>query len=994
MVVIFVISTIITTLVAVLIPWLPESASEEMDGIVFTYWFATVICIGIFALVTAVIIEAVMSFRVQPDDDTDGPPIHGHTGLEIAWTVVPAILVIAIGVVSAVVLSQNADARDGSLKVRVFAQQFAWTFRYGDDVRSDELVLPLDRSVEFEFTSADVIHSFWIPEMGQKQDVVPGISTDIVVTPTRTGRFTLVCTELCGLGHSTMRAPVRVLEQGAFDQWLEQRAAAAEEEAGGGSTGGEGEDGRRRGRRRAGARPDDVRGGRLRRLPRVRACRQRRGDRACVERARGNRRAGRCPGGRVRPSGHRRARSGARRGLPGRGHAKGLRREPDARAARRARRVSERRGRNERMTATVEEHAAHGTGDGHHAPPAPPRGRLMRPGYLRAIWTTSLFFLLGMYIVVTVRWIAGWDPVYQWEIIVLVAGMVTAPLGFLLGIGAFDYWLYWISGRPTVADDHANHGAYRWQDYFKVNTDHKVIGVQYLVTTFFFFLAGGFLAMLFRAELAQPGMQFFDTQTYNGLVSAHATLMIFVFIIPAFAGLANFAVPLMLGAPDMAFPRLNALSFWMLPIAGVLFMASFLAPGGAFATGWTSYAPLASEQPFGQVFFNMGVQWAGASSIATALNFLVTIITMRAPGMTFWRMPLLVWANFTTSLLVVIATPFIAGSQFFVMFDRMMNTSFFTPENGGYVLGYQHIFWFYSHPAVYIMILPGFGIISEIIAVMSRKPIFGYRLMAISLLGILVLGFSVWAHHMFVAGMADWLRVPMMISTLLIAVPTGVKVFSWLATLWEGKIHLNTPMLFALGFVSMFVIGGLSGIYLAAVPIDIHASDTYFIVAHIHYVLFGGSVFTIFAGIYYWFPKMTGRMYNERLGKLHFWLTFVWFNVTFFPMHWVGLVGMPRRVADYAGTFGALNMVVTIASFALGASVVIFMYNIITSWARGPLAGDNPWRAMTIEWQVTSPPPVFNFDEIPQVVGGPYEYGVPGAKHAVLKGGALQEARV
>ena len=328
-----------------------------------------------------------------------------------------------------------------------------------------------------------------------------------------------------------------------------------------------------------------------------------------------------------------------------------------------------------------------------------------------------------------------------------------------------------------------------------------------------------------------------------------------------------------------------------------MFLCSFLAPGGAFATGWTSYAPLASEQPIGQVFFNMGVQWAGASSILTALNFLVTIITMRAPGMTFWRMPLLVWANFTTSLLVVIATPFIAGSQFFVMFDRVMHTSFFTPDEGGYVLGYQHIFWFYSHPAVYIMILPGFGIISEIISVMSRKPIFGYRLMAISLLGILVLGFSVWAHHMFVAGMADWLRIPMMISTLLIAVPTGVKVFSWLATLWEGRIQLNTPMLFALGFISMFVIGGLSGIYLASVPITIHASDTYFIVAHIHYVLFGGSVLTIFAGIYYWFPKMTGRMYNERLGKLHFWLTFVSFNLTFFPMHWVG----PRRDAAPRG---------------------------------------------------------------------------------------------
>ena len=402
-------------------------------------------------------------------------------------------------------------------------------------------------------------------------------------------------------------------------------------------------------------------------------------------------------------------------------------------------------------------------------------------------------------------------------------------------------------------------------------------------------------------------MQYVDTQTFNGLVSEHAALMIFLFIIPAFAGLANFAVPLMLGAPDMAFPRLNALSYWLLPIAGIMFLCAFLAPGGAFATGWTSYAPLAVDQPLGQVFFNMGVQWAGASSIMTALNFLVTIITMRAPGMTFWRMPLLVWANFTTSLLVVIATPFIAGSQFFVMFDRVMHTNFFNVAEGGYVLGYQHIFWFYSHPAVYIMMLPGFGIISEVMAVFSRKPIFGYRLMALSLMGILVLGFSVWAHHMFVAGMAPWLRVPMMVTSMIIAVPTGIKVFSWLATMWEGRLHFRTPMLFALGFISMFVLGGLSGIFLASVPIDIAASDTYFIVAHIHYVLFGGSVFTIFAGIYYWFPKMTGRMYYERLGKLHFWLTFIGFNGTFFPMHWVGLQGMPRRVADYAAAVRRLE---------------------------------------------------------------------------------------
>jgi cytochrome c oxidase subunit 1 len=634
--------------------------------------------------------------------------------------------------------------------------------------------------------------------------------------------------------------------------------------------------------------------------------------------------------------------------------------------------------------------AAHGRG-----PARDERSVFLRPNLLRALWVAAVFFLIGMYIVVGIRWIAGWDPTYDWTIIVLVGGLVSAPIGFLVGLGSFDYWLYYLSGRPTLPEDHSSHGAYSWRDYFRVNTDHKVIGVQYLVTTIVFFVIGGLMAMIFRAELAQPGLQFVDAQTFNGLVSMHAALMIFLFIIPAFAGLANFVVPLMLGAPDMAFPRLNALSFWLLPIAGVLFLCSFLAPGGAFAAGWTGYAPLASDSPVGSMFFNMGVQWAGASSIMTALNFLVTIITMRAPGMTFWRMPLLVWANFTTSLLVVIATPFIAGSQFFVMFDRVMHTSFFVPEGGGYVIGYQHIFWFYSHPAVYIMMLPGFGIVSEVISTMARKPIFGYRLMALSLLGILVLGFSVWAHHMFVAGMADWLRVPMMVTTLLIAVPTGIKVFSWLATLWEGKIHLTTPMLWALGFVSMFVIGGLSGIYLGSVPIDIHASDTYFIVAHIHYVLFGGSVFTIFAGIYYWFPKMTGRMYNERLGKTHFWLTFVSFNLTFFPMHWVGLRGMPRRVFDYSDEFGDLNLVISIASFVLGASVVIFLYNMITSWARGPLAGSNPWGAMTLEWQVTSPPPVFNFDEIPQVVAGPYEYGVPGARHAVLHGGALQEeARV
>ena len=326
----------------------------------------------------------------------------------------------------------------------------------------------------------------------------------------------------------------------------------------------------------------------------------------------------------------------------------------------------------------------------------------------------------------------------------------------------------------------------------------------------------------------------------------------------------------------------------------------------------------------------------------TALNFLVTIITMRAPGMSFFRLPLLVWANFATSLLVVIATPFIAASQFFVLLDRGLGFNFFNAAKGGDVLMYQHVFWFYSHPAVYIMILPGFGIISEVIAVKARKPIFGYRMMAFSLLAIVGLGFTVWAHHMFTSGMANWIRIPMAITTAIIAVPTGIKVFSWLATLWRGVLHLDTPMLFALGFITTFTLGGISGVMLAMVPFDIHVSSTYFIVAHIHYVLFGGSLMTIFAGVYYWFPKMTGRMYDERLGKWHFWTTFVFMNLTFGPMHILGLQGMPRRVATYAAKFADLNLFISIASFGLGAVTLIFVYNMVTSWRGGPIAARQP----------------------------------------------------
>ena len=613
--------------------------------------------------------------------------------------------------------------------------------------------------------------------------------------------------------------------------------------------------------------------------------------------------------------------------------------------------------------------------------------RLRAPGLHRGILATPLGIALAYAIVLPIRAASGYHPVLDGTAILQVA-MITSPFAFLIGLGAFDYWFYWAIGRPTRPEDHSGHGARSWKDYFRVNTDHKVIGVQYVVHSFLYFMIGGLFAMLMRVQLAQPGGKFVDANTYNGLFSVHATILIFLFVIPVFAGLANFVLPLMIGAPDMAFPRLNALSFWLLPIAGLMLLASFFAPGGSFASGWTAYAPLSTTAPIGQVFFTIGVQFAGASSIATALNFLVTIITMRAPGMSFFRMPLLVWANFSTSLLVVIATPFIAASQFFVLLDRALGFNFFSAGHGGDVLMYQHVFWFYSHPAVYIMMLPGFGIISEVIAVKARKPIFGYRMMAFSLLAIVVLGFTVWAHHMFTSGMPGWIRDPMMITTAIIAVPTGVKIFSWLATLWRGVLHMDTAMLWAMGFITMFTLGGISGVMLAMVPFDLHVSKTYFIVAHIHYVLFGGSVFTIFAGVYYWFPKMTGRMYDERLGRWHFWTTLVFFNITFAPMHLIGIQGMPRRVADYSSQFATWNLIISFASFALGLSTLIFVYNMVVSWRGGPRAVANPWRGMTLEWQVSSPPPIFNFDSLPTIVGGPYEYGVPGAVHAVFRDGA------
>jgi cytochrome c oxidase subunit 1 len=599
----------------------------------------------------------------------------------------------------------------------------------------------------------------------------------------------------------------------------------------------------------------------------------------------------------------------------------------------------------------------------------------------RAVVFSTVFIGAAFAIVFLARSIFGLTPTWEPQVYNAVAAAM-GTLGFVIGIGCCDYWGRWLRGKKVSMEDHSMHGAYSWRDYLKVNTDHKVIGVQYLVAILTFLLVGGAFALLVRTELATPGETIGDAQTFNGLFSVHATIMIFLFVIPGFAALVNYVLPIMIGAKDMAFPRLNALSFWLLLPGGVMMAIS---PAfGAFAAGWTAYAPLASQGGTGQTLFQVGVQAVGISSIMSAINILVTVFTMRAPGMTVWRMPLLVWGSATQSALVVFGTPFIAGSQFLTMFDRIMGTNFFNAAQGGDVIMYQHVFWFYSHPAVYIMILPGFGLISDVVATFSRKPIFGYRAIAFSTVAIAVLGFGVWAHHMFVSGMAAWLRVPMMITTIIIAVPTGVKIFGWLGTIWRGKLHMKTPMLYACGFIATFVIGGLSGVILGTIPTDIQVTDTYFIVAHIHYVFVAGSLLTILAGIFYWYPKMTGRMYNERLGVIGFWLMFIGLNATFLPMHWLGMHGMPRRVATYDDRFLGLNQFISAASFLMGIAMLVILYNLITSLWKGERAPWNPWRARSLEWLVSSPPSVFNFDATPQVVGGPYQFGIPGARHAVV----------
>ncbi|MBO0352096.1 cytochrome c oxidase subunit I [Phormidium pseudopriestleyi FRX01] len=515
-----------------------------------------------------------------------------------------------------------------------------------------------------------------------------------------------------------------------------------------------------------------------------------------------------------------------------------------------------------------------------------------------------------------------------------------------------------------------------WREYFSFSTDHKVIGIQYLVCTFIFYLIGGALATAVRTELATPDSDFVSRELYNGLFTIHATVMIFLWIVPAGTGaFGNYLIPLMIGARDMAFPRLNAIAFWLIPPGGILLLSSFFV--GAAGAGWTSYPPLSTTgEKAGEFIWILSVLILGTSSILGGINFLTTILKMRMPGMGLNDMPLFCWAMLAASALILISTPVLAGALILLAFDLIAGTAFFNPMGGGDPVVYQHMFWFYSHPAVYIMILPIFGMISDILPVHARKPIFGYQAIAYSSMAISFLGLIVWAHHMFTSGTPGWLRMFFMVATMIIAVPTGIKVFSWLATVWGGKLRLNSAMLFGLGFVSMFVIGGLSGIMIASVPFDIHVHDTYFIVAHLHYVLFGGSVFGLYGGIYHWFPKMTGRMMNESLGKLHFFLTLIGFNLCFLPMHYLGLQGMPRRVAEYDPKFATVNLICTVGSYILAVSTIPLIINAVWSWIGGAKASGNPWDALTMEWQTTSPPPVENFIGEPVRLTGPYDYGM------------------
>jgi len=535
------------------------------------------------------------------------------------------------------------------------------------------------------------------------------------------------------------------------------------------------------------------------------------------------------------------------------------------------------------------------------------------------------------------------------------------------------------------------------------STDHKMIGKQFMFMSLMMMILGGGLAMLVRWQLAWPGSAvpgmgwvpepymingILSPSFYNTAFTMHATIMIFFVVMPILVGaFGNFLIPLMIGTKDMAFPVLNMLSFWVALLSGIIMLVGFVVPGGHAAAGWTSYPPLAAVPAYtgvdwGQSIWCISLVVLGISSLMGSINYITTVINMRAPGMTWFRLPLVIWALFITAILLLLALPVLTAALGMLLMDQLAGTSFFLPKGGGQPILWQHLFWFFGHPEVYIMILPAMGVTSDVLATFARKPIFGYRAMTYSIMGIAFLGWIVWGHHMFQSGMSPVLGTSFMISTMVIGVPSAIKVFNWLGTIWGGSIRFTTAMLFALGFIAMFLIGGLSGVYMASTAVDLFIHDTYFIVAHIHYVLFGGSIFGIFAGIYYWFPKMYGRMMNETMGKIHFALTFVFFNCTFFPMHILGIGGHMRRIYnpayyEFLKPLMYWNRFITVSALLLGAAQFIFAINFFYSMYAGRKAERNPWRANTLEWVAPTPPPHGNFLEIPTVYRGPYEYSSP-----------------
>ena len=509
----------------------------------------------------------------------------------------------------------------------------------------------------------------------------------------------------------------------------------------------------------------------------------------------------------------------------------------------------------------------------------------------------------------------------------------------------------------------------KWVDWV-TTTDHKKIGILYLVTTFVFFVLGGVEALLMRTQLAVPENNLITPEHYNELFTLHGTTMIFLFVVPVMAGFGNYFVPLMIGARDMAFPRLNALSYWLLLFSGIVFYSSvFFSPPEA---GWFSYTPLSTEAftpSGGQDAWIFLIHISGISSLVGAVNFYATIVNMRAPGMGWGRLPLFVWSILVYAILLILALPVIAAAVTMLLTDRHFGTTFFDPAQGGSPLLWQHLFWFFGHPEVYIMVLPGFGIVSEVLPVFARKPVFGYKAIAASTVVIAFLALLVWAHHMFSTPTSTVVLGFFMLSSFLIAVPTGVKIFNWIATLWRGTVEFKTPLLFCAGFIGTFLIGGITGVFLAIFPIDWQLTDTYFVVAHLHYVLVGGSVFTIMAGLYYWFPKITGRMMSETLGRVSFWLILVGFHLTFLVQHALGLEGMPRRVYEFKAGMGldAYNLISTVGSYVLGIGFAVTLFNAVRSAKKGAIAGPDPWRGNTLEWFTSSPPPVNNFDIVPRV---------------------------